>query len=113
VVGNQSVWLESRTLRPVADLPFPGLGDGERAAIALAQAIGATLVLIDDRAGAAVARSQGLATTGTLGVLELAAMSGLVDLPSAVARLQGTNFRYRPELLEMLLARHRDRDSRL
>lgn len=111
-LATNPVWLKSRVTPPVAALPFPWLGDGERAAIALAQSIGAALVLIDDRAGAVAARSQGLAATGTLGVLELGAMSGLVDMPSAVTRLKATNFRYRPELLEMLLTRHRDRGNR-
>jgi predicted nucleic acid-binding protein len=104
-------WLEPRIAPPVPALPFPKLGDGEQATVALAQAIRATLVLMDDRAGVAAPRAQGLAATGTLGVLELAATSGLIDLPLALTRLQATNFRYRPELLEALLARHRDRGN--
>jgi len=96
---------------PVAPRPFPELDRGERAVIALAQAVGAALVLMDDRAGIAAARAQGLEATGTLGVLELAATSGLIDLPSAVARLKTTNFRYRPQLLDALLARDRQRRS--
>lgn len=96
---------------PVADLPFPKLDEGERAAIALAHAVGAALVLMDDRTGVAAARAQGLEVTGTLGVLELAAISGLIELPSALTRLKSTNFRYRPRLLEALLGRHRERRS--
>jgi predicted nucleic acid-binding protein len=63
------VWLEQRTTPPVTTLPLPKLGDGERAAIALAQAVGAALIPMDDRAGVAAARAQGLQATGTLGVL--------------------------------------------
>jgi predicted nucleic acid-binding protein len=61
---------------------------------------------MDDRAGVAVARSKGLTVAGTLGVLELAADRGLIDITTAVFRLKGTNFRYRPELLDALVARH-------
>src|SRR6266700_3502235 len=56
------------------------LDEGEWAAIALAGAIGADLILMDDRDGVAIARAQGFAVTGTLGVLDLAAQRGLVDL---------------------------------
>ena len=109
-LASSPPWLESRSA-PTAQTPLsPRLGAGERAAIALAQAIGATLILMDDRAGVAAARSQGLAATGTLGVLARAAAQGVVDLPMALARLKATNFRYRPQLLDELVARHRKGD---
>src|SRR5215472_3623286 len=41
------------------------------------------LVLMDDREGVAVARGRGLDVTGTLGVLDLAARRGLIDLAAA------------------------------
>lgn len=71
------------------------LDAGEKAALALAAMLGADLVLMDDRGGVAVARRKGLAVTGTLGILDLAARLGLLDLGEAFARLQATNFRYR------------------
>jgi predicted nucleic acid-binding protein len=52
------------------------LDDGERAAIALAADIDAHLILLDDRDGVSFARAQGFAVTGTLGVLDLAALRG-------------------------------------
>jgi predicted nucleic acid-binding protein len=104
-------WLEVRSVpAPSAPLP-PKLGEGEREAIALAHAIGAELILMDDRAGVAVARSQGLEATGTLGVLARAAARKLVDLPPAVERLKATNFRCSPTLLDALLAREREQRS--
>lgn len=106
-LARHPAWLDPRPTPSVATLPLPELGDGERAAIALAQAVGAALVLMDDRAGVAAARTHGVTATGTLGVLERAAARGLVDLPAALARLKGTNFRYRAALLDALLARHR------
>jgi predicted nucleic acid-binding protein len=71
-------WLE---IRPnpewnTNDATGTALDEGERAAIALAITIGAELILMDDRAGVAAAYRQGLAVTGTLGVLDLAASTG-------------------------------------
>ena len=104
-------WLEQRPTPPGAALLSPKFGEGEQAAIALAHAVGATLILMDDRVGTATARAQGLEATGALGVLELAAARDLIDLPAALTRQKATNFRYRPELLEILLARHHKRRS--
>ncbi len=75
---------------------------GERAAIELAQAAGATLLLIDDHA----ARAMGLKTIGTLGILARAAQLGLVDLEGAFTSLRATNFRFHENLLQSLLAQY-------
>ena len=59
---------------------FPGSSDldaGEREAIALALQLHCR-ILIDERAGREVARSLGIARTGTLGVLISAKKSGLI-----------------------------------
>jgi predicted nucleic acid-binding protein len=64
------------------------------------------LILVDDRSGDAMARSSGLMTTGTLGLLVRAAQLGLIDLNTALLRLRETSFRCRPELLEAILNRH-------
>ena len=89
-----------------ADPTLEHLDTGEAAVILLALDCKASLVLMDDRAGASAARSHGLTVTGTVGVLDRAASRGMTDLPAAVARLRETNFRYRPALLNELLARH-------
>lgn len=66
---------------------------------------------MDDRAAVAVAQRQGFTVTGTLGVLDLAAQRGLVDLANAFARLRATSFRYPPEIMNALLARYRKGDQ--
>src|SRR4029077_4772016 len=94
------------------DSSLQELDPGERAAIVLAESIRADLLLIDDRAGAILAQRRGLAVTGTLGVLDLASQAGLLHLQDAFTRLQKTNFRYPPSLMETLLAEERNRKKR-
>jgi predicted nucleic acid-binding protein len=105
-VAHHPPWLEVRPPRQALDaMQFPRLGAGEREAIALAQELHASLLLIDDADGRAEAERLALTATGTLGILEAAAIQGQIDLPSALARLQTTTFRARPELFQELLAR--------
>ena len=91
----------------ILDPETASLDDGERAAIALADYIGADLVLMDDRKGVRISLRKGFAVTGTLGILDLAARRGLIDLAECFDRLKATNFRYRPQMLEDLLVRFR------
>jgi predicted nucleic acid-binding protein len=109
-IAQKPAWLEVRPNpdRSNEDATDSTLDEGERAAIALATSIGADLILMDDRAGVAVAYRYGLAVTGTLGVLDLAARRGLLDLATAFAKLRATNFRYPPEIMDALLAQHRE-----
>ncbi len=106
-------WIDIRSVSATAanDPSWRTLDDGERAALALARGTRADLILMDDRAGVAIAHEQGFAVTGTLGLLDLAARRGLIDLADAFTRLKATNFRYRPEILDTLLANHRSRSS--
>ena len=83
-----------------------GLDEGEREALVLATQMQASLILMDDRAGVAFARAAGFSVMGTLGILDLGARRGLVDLAAAIIRLRQTNFRCRPSLIEDLLARY-------
>jgi predicted nucleic acid-binding protein len=71
----------------------------------LAQAIGADILLIDERHGRRVARLRVLRVLGTMGILDEAAARGLLDLPAALTRLQATNFRVTGEMVQGLLAR--------
>ena len=82
---------------------------GELDAICLAQEIHADAVLMDDRAGRNAAIHCGLAVVGTIGLLEQAAARGLIELPTALARLRQTNARLDPELIHAALARDQGR----
>ncbi len=101
--GNLPDWVSVNTPRP-ATLPWK-IDPGEMQAITLALELDARLLLMDDRAGRRVALECGLAVTGTLGVLELAAVSGLLDLPTVLAKLRHTNARFAETLLEQVLQR--------
>ena len=108
------LWLEIlvAATAPTEDSALQALDPGERAAIVLAESLRADLLLIDDRAGAVLAQRRGLAVTGTLGVLDLASSAGLLDLQDTFARLQKTNFRYPPSVVEVLLEEDRHRKKR-
>ncbi len=105
-MAETPAWIEFAATPPLGDLSLPDIGAGERAVIAIAVSRHADLVLIDDRKGVAAATAADLRVIGTIGVLDRAALRGMIDLPIAVGRLRATNFRCRPELLDALLAQH-------
>lgn len=82
---------------------------GELEAICLAQEIHADAVLMDDRAGRNSAIHCGLAVVGTIGLLEQAAVRGLVELPRAMEGLRQTNARLDVELIHAALERDKAR----
>lgn len=94
---------------PQPDPILAELDEGERAAIQLALELQATLVLIDDRAGVVAAKRKGLLVTGTLGVLDLAAEHGLIDIGPVIQRLTATNFRYPQALIDRFLEAHQSK----
>jgi predicted nucleic acid-binding protein len=105
-IASHPEWLTVSATRAIDDASLNMLDGGERAAVALAMELRADLILMDDRVGVAAARARGLAVTGTLGILAMAARDGTVDLAEAFAKLKTTNFRYRQEILDFLLSRH-------
>jgi predicted nucleic acid-binding protein len=105
-IAGPPFWLTTHPDPPGPAAELAQLDPGERAAIALAHALGAGLLLIDDRAGVTAARRQGFRVTGTLGVLADAAREGLLDLAAAFAALRATNFYFPPALLDALLQEH-------
>jgi predicted nucleic acid-binding protein len=98
-------WLE---VRPVAPEVLAAITDdldlGERAAIALAEAMRADLLLIDEAAGRAEAKRRHLRVTGTLGVLRSGAERGLMNVPDLLARLKTTSFYLDEALVSMVFA---------
>lgn len=94
-------WLEVRP-SPEIDPALRQLDSGEREVIALALLIGADSVLLDERKGRQAARKRGLRLSGTLGVMRLAADEGLITMTDALDRLEKTNFRVSPRLLNSL-----------
>jgi predicted nucleic acid-binding protein len=107
---HRPAWIEVRRPREALDArQFPRLGAGEREAIALARELQAPLLLIADTDGRVEAERHALTATGTLGILETAAIHGLINLPGALTQLGATTFRARPELFENLLERDAER----
>jgi predicted nucleic acid-binding protein len=104
---NPPIWMEISKVSANTDAALQSLDEGERAAISLAEMLHADLILIDERKGTSVAINKGFEVTGTLGVLDLAARRGLIDLADSFARLKATNFRYPPEIMDALLKQRR------
>ena len=99
-------WLEVLPVTMSDDPAFQALDDGEKSALTLGMTLGAELILIDERKGAAVALQKGFQITGTLGLLTRSAQRGILDLADALARLKRTNFHYRQELFDDLLKKY-------
>jgi len=105
-------WVEVRAPRlPLLTLTVP-LGAGEREAISLARDLHADMVLMDDLEARAEAERHGVAVMGTLRVLELAAERGLIDLPTAITKLEATSFHLPRALVQAMLSRDATRKSR-
>jgi predicted nucleic acid-binding protein len=92
-ISRPPPWLEVVNLKKPVDLALSHLDAGEQEAISLASELQASLLLMDERDGVAVARRRGLKVVGTLSVLDLAATRGLVDLQTMFDRLRETTFR--------------------
>ena len=101
-----SAWLEVVSVAVLPDPALAALHLGEREALALAQEVGADLLVIDERAARQEAQRRGLKVTGTLGVLDTAAARGFLDLRSALERLQQTSFHISAALLQSFLERN-------
>jgi predicted nucleic acid-binding protein len=81
------------------------LDPGESQAIALAEELGATAILIDERKGRRVAEQLGLDAIGTLTVLEFAAERNLIELRHTLEALRQTTFYITDAYINAALAR--------
>jgi predicted nucleic acid-binding protein len=98
-------WCVIRQAHGPAETALMSLGTVERETLVLAQELGADVCLMDDLEGRSEAIRRGIAVTGILGVLERAALRALIDLPTALTRLQGTTFQASSEIIVAMLAR--------
>ncbi len=100
-------WLREWTAPLPAGAPMPDLDEGEAACIRIGLAQrGAALLLIDERAGRAVAIERGLQVAGTAAVIGLARQRGLIDAARPVfERLHGSDFRISAEVITTVLRR--------
>ncbi|HUG90496.1 MAG TPA: DUF3368 domain-containing protein [Planctomycetaceae bacterium] len=98
LVAARPAWLIERT--PATIEPIAGLHPGELAAISLAVELKAELLLIDEASGRKIAAERQVAFTGTVGVLELAANRGLLELRDAFERIKRTDFWISHQLLD-------------
>jgi predicted nucleic acid-binding protein len=80
------------------------LDAGEAAAITLAELLSASVLLIDERKGRAVARARGLTVRGTLGVLvEARRLGHIASLRIAIDALRAQGFGVAPVLVSEAL----------
>lgn len=99
-------WLRVREVpSSQLELVTEDLDLGEREAIALAQLLGADLLLIDEISGRAEARRRDLRVTGTLGILRIAAEKELIDVPEVLVRLRDTSFYVSEDLIKSIFGR--------
>jgi len=99
-------WLLINDVDPVQDQPLNRLDLGEKEAIILAEKLKAGLIIIDEKAARKIAIDRGLKVTGLLGVLEIAIKQDLIDIKTAIEKLQKTSFRASPQLIQSLLDRY-------
>jgi predicted nucleic acid-binding protein len=109
-IAQPPVWLEVLSIENPPDVELIQLDLGEQEAIALAEQLGADLIIVDDRDARQMALERGLNVIGLLGVLGVAAQQNLINFSVAIGRLQQTTFRASPVLIESLLERFRARE---
>lgn len=86
---------------------LPDLDEGESACIRIALAeVGDALLLMDERAGRAVAHEHGLRVAGTAAVIGMAKSRGLIPSARAVfSHLHDSDFRISAAVIETILRR--------
>lgn len=111
-IAHSPPWCTIQQAQGQPDLALLQLGVGERDALLLAQELRADVFLTDDLEGREEAIHRGIAVTGTLGILSRAALRGLIDLSTAIGRLQATTFYAPPEIIAAMLDQEAARKAR-
>jgi len=110
---SRPTWLEVKKADLSVFTPQKKIHDGEREAFALALALKADAVLIDDKDALPEARRLGLQTVSLFTILERAAARDLIDLPQTVDEMRKTSFRLPPEdEIQYMLKRDQQRKKR-
>jgi len=105
-IAHPPSWLQIQYATTNPDASLDRLHLGEREAITVAEQLKADLIVLDEKAARRVAVERGLNTAGLLGILDEATTRRLIDLPTAIERLQRTTVRASPRLFKALLDRH-------
>jgi uncharacterized protein len=105
---SNAEWIEVKAMEDEAGLHSAqriyGLGPGEMSTILLANELGAELVLLDDYKARKVAKAEGLAILGSIGLLEAFYLRGyLTDLRSVFQELIAQNVYIDRRLLDRRL----------
>ena len=99
-------WVKIRTVQDknFQSALFLQVDAGEASAIALAAENQPSLLIIDDLKGRKLAQRLNLNITGTLGLILIAKREGILPLIKPLFdKIQSTNFRVSPDLLESIL----------
>jgi predicted nucleic acid-binding protein len=106
-VSSSPKWLEVHQSPAIEDASLTKLHAGEREAILLIEQMHGDLLIMDERKGRRIAASRNIAVLGTVGILEQAALRGLIDLPETLARLKETSIRVPDELIQALIEQYK------
>ena len=98
-------WLTIVQSTGIIDSDLMEIDAGEREAILLAEELKADGILIDDRDGRIMAENRGIFVIGTLGVLEIAARSGMIDFKEEIRRIKKAGFYLTEDLEKFFLNR--------
>ena len=106
LAAESAGWLKETGPAP-GGFALPDLDEGEAACIRIALASPEPrLLLMDERAGRAIAMEHGLAVTGTAAIIGMAKTLGLIRSARDVfVRLHGSDFRISAQVIETVLLR--------
>lgn len=108
-IANLPEWLEVRQPQLLMDEDLDSLDAREREAIILAEELNADVLLMDERDGRKAALKRSLPVAGTLGIVERAAVKGLIDFAETFQTLKSNGFFVATELENDFLERDAER----